>query len=68
MFCCGPLNKLLHRFTIHSHFSERGYQGMMPVALVQRVADNLNWAAGFDEGGVGHYYESTGEVFTVVKE
>ena len=52
------------QFTIHSHFSERGYQGMMPVALVQRVADNLNWAAGFDEGGVGHYYESTGEVFT----
>ena len=24
-------------FTIHSHFSERGYQGMMPVALIQRT-------------------------------
>jgi hypothetical protein len=56
---------VLDQFTIHSHFSERGYQGMMPVALVQRKAEGLNWAAGFDEGGVGHYFEGTGEVFTV---
>ena len=56
---------VLDQFTIHSHFSERGYQGMMPVALVQRQAEGLNWAAGFDEGGVGHYFEGTGEVFTI---
>jgi hypothetical protein len=24
------------RFTVHSHFSERGYQGMLPIALIQR--------------------------------
>lgn len=50
-------------FTIHSHFSERGYQGMLPIAVVQRPG--LRWAAGFDEGGVGHYFEATGEMFTV---
>jgi hypothetical protein len=55
-------------FTIHSHFSERGYQGTMPVALVQRSNQGnppLGWAAGFDEGGVGHYFSATGELFTV---
>ena len=50
-------------FTIHSHFSERGYQGMMPISLIQRAG--LEWAGGFDEGGVGHYFESTGELYTV---
>ena len=56
---------IVDQFTIHSHFSERGYQGMMPVALVQRAAEGLHWAAGFDEGGVGHYFEATGELFVV---
>eukprot|EP01047_Picozoa_sp_COSAG01_P000519 COSAG01_NODE_10_length_42970_cov_93.010007_15_plen_211_part_00 len=42
----------------HSHFSERGYQGMLPIALIQRP--EINWALGFDEGGVGHYFEQTG--------
>jgi hypothetical protein len=54
---------IVDSFTIHSHFSERGYQGMLPVAVIQRPG--LEWAAGFDEGGVGHYFESTGELFTV---
>eukprot|EP01052_Picozoa_sp_SAG31_P079253 SAG31_NODE_38878_length_292_cov_1.336788_2_plen_69_part_01 len=41
-------------------------QGTMPVALVNRFPiDRLEWAAGFDEGGVGHYFEGTHELFTV---
>lgn len=50
-------------FTIHSHFSERGYQGMMPISIIQN--DGLEWAAGFDEGGVGHYFPSNGDLLTV---
>ena len=38
----------------------------MPVALVNRFPiDRLEWAAGLDEGGVGHYFERTSELFTV---
>lgn len=33
-------------FTVHSHFSERGYQGMLPVALIQRASTGLQFAAG----------------------
>jgi cyanophycinase-like exopeptidase len=35
---------IVDQFTIHSHFSERGYQGILPVALIQRP--EINWAAG----------------------
>ena len=34
-------------------------------ALIQQQRTGLEWAAGFDEGGVGHYFESDGDMFTV---
>jgi hypothetical protein len=52
-------------FMAHSHFSERGQQGPMLVALWQ---EGQHLGVGFDESLAGYYFEDSGDVFIVSDE